>query len=152
MTGLQLLKSRPNFSLKGLVYVYGAFNLAHWFPSISNFGKSLILDHKIMDAFQNAFLPNITVEQRADPTISPFYANLQGLKLPPAIFLCGTEDPLIDDTVMMSAKWMMAGGEGIVKIYPGAPHGFIGFPPELIEASTQAKEAIKAFVLEKMGQ
>ncbi|KAF1808442.1 hypothetical protein P152DRAFT_405501 [Eremomyces bilateralis CBS 781.70] len=152
VAGLQLLKSRPNFSLRGLVYLYGAFNLAHWFPSVVNFDKTLILDHKIMGAFSNAFLPNTSVDDRTNPMVSPFYENLRGLKLPPALFMCGTEDPLLDDTVMMSAKWMMAGAEGIVKIFPGAPHGFIAFPPELVEASAQGKEFIKQFLLEKIGQ
>lgn len=29
---------------------------------------------------------------------------------------------------MMSVKWMMSGAEGILKIYPGAPHGFTYAP------------------------
>lgn len=49
------------------------------------------------------------------------------LQLPPALFSCGTLDPLLDDSVMMSAKWAMSGAESILKIYPGAPHGFTFF-------------------------
>lgn len=48
-------------------------------------------------------------------------------QLPPALFSCGTLDPLLDDSVMMSAKWAMSGAESILKIYPGAPHGFTFF-------------------------
>lgn len=51
--------------------------------------------------------------------ISPFFANLMKMKLPPAIFTCGTLDPLLDDSVCMSAKWMMSGAEAVLKIYPG---------------------------------
>lgn len=31
----------------------------------------------------------------------------------------------------MSAKWGMAGGEAVVKIVPGACHGYIMFPREM---------------------
>jgi len=45
--------------------------------------------------------------------------------LPPALFTCGTADPLLDDSVMMATKWSVAGGKSILKIYPGAPHSFL---------------------------
>ena len=51
--------------------------------------------------------------------ISPFFADLTKMKLPPALFTCGTQDCLLDDSVMMSAKWLMSGAEAILKIYPG---------------------------------
>lgn len=31
------------------------------------------------------------------------------MKLPPALFLCGTEDCLMEDSVLMAARWQMAG-------------------------------------------
>jgi len=71
--------------------------------------------------------------------------------LPPALFTCGTADPLLDDTVMMSTKWMMAGAEAVVKIYPGAPHGFIVFPPDVLEAAKQGLADVKTFLEEKAG-
>jgi acetyl esterase/lipase len=61
----------------------------------------------------------MTQEQKRDPKISPLYANMSKLKLPPALFNCGTLDPLLDDTVMMSTKWMMSGAESILRIFPG---------------------------------
>jgi acetyl esterase/lipase len=41
------------------------------------------------------------------------------MKLPPAFFTCGTDDPLLDDSVLFSTKWLMAGGQAILRIYPG---------------------------------
>jgi len=41
------------------------------------------------------------------------------MRLPSALFLCGTLDCLLDDSVMMSAKWGMSGAESIFKAYPG---------------------------------
>lgn len=75
-----------------------------------------------------AYLPNTTEADRRDGMISPLYMDLTKLKLPPALFSCGTLDALMDDSVMMCAKWQMSGAEGILKIYPGAPHGFSFFP------------------------
>jgi acetyl esterase/lipase len=81
------------------------------------------------------------------PSISPYYENLEKYRgrLPNAFFTCGTEDPLLDDSVMMATKWMMAGAGAILKIYPGAPHGFIGFVDMLDEAK-QALEDTKTFI------
>lgn len=99
----------------------------------------------------DSFLPNMTVEQKTDPSVSPYYENLKKYRgrLPPALFTCGTEDPLLDDSVMMATKWMMAGAEAILKIYPGAPHGFIGFVGMLDEAG-QALEDTKTFIREQL--
>jgi acetyl esterase/lipase len=68
--------------------------------------------------------------------------------LPPALFLCGTDDPLLDDTLLMSMKWMIAGGEAVVKIYPGAPHGFTVFPG--IKVAEEAAAVTVQFLQEKL--
>lgn len=44
---------------------------------------------------------------------------MKKLKCPPAIFTCGTLDPLLDDSVMMATKWTMSGAEAVLKLYPG---------------------------------
>lgn len=102
--------------------------------------------------FNDAFVPNSTLEERRDPKVSPIYENLQKFRgrLPSALFTCGTEDPLLDDTLLMSVKWMAAAGEAIVKIYPGAPHGFSLFPPTSFESAAQVMDVIKEFSLEKL--
>ena len=66
-----------------------------------------------------AYCPGMTQEQKRNPKISPLYQNMSKFKLPPALFNCGTLDPLLDDSVLMSTKWMMSGAEAILKIYPG---------------------------------
>ncbi|KAK4977362.1 hypothetical protein LTR28_007210 [Elasticomyces elasticus] len=71
-------------------------------------------------------------------------------ELPPAIFTCGTLDCLLDDTVMMSAKWAMSGAETVVKIYPGAPHGFIFFPPGGTETTEEGLKDVRVFITEKL--
>ena len=72
------------------------------------------------------------------------------LKLPSALFTCGTSDCLLDDSVLMSAKWSMAGAESILKIYPGAPHGFVFFPPGGTEETQKALGDIVMYMSERM--
>jgi acetyl esterase/lipase len=97
-----------------------------------------------MKHFITALCPNTTTEQLKDPKISPLYENLEAFRdrLPKALFTCGTADPLLDDTVMMGCKWLMAGGEAVVKIYEGAPHAFItwwGLSDEADQAAVDMK-------------
>jgi acetyl esterase/lipase len=66
-----------------------------------------------------AYLPSTSEADRRNPDISPFYANLKELKCPPAIFTCGTLDPLLDDSVLMATKWTMSGADAVLKLYPG---------------------------------
>lgn len=61
----------------------------------------------------------MTDADRRDYRISPLFADLSKMKLPPALFLCGTRDCLLDDSVFMHSKWAMTGTESILKIYPG---------------------------------
>jgi acetyl esterase/lipase len=66
-----------------------------------------------------AYLPSTSEEDRRDPDISPFFADLYKMKVPPTIFTCGTLDPLLDDSVLMATKWTMSGAEAVLKLYPG---------------------------------
>ena len=134
-----------------------------------NFSKPLVLTPEIMIKYMDAFLPGVPPEDRKDPSMSPFYKDLTGLKLPPALFTCGTEDCLLDDTLMMGLKWQMAGAEAIVRLYPGAPReslfqqcslgtanvfhidGFVLFAPERVLAAKECLEDIKTFLNDKTG-
>lgn len=92
-------------------------------------------------------------DQRTHPSISPFYENLVDIaqrgaekRLPAALFTVGTEDPLLDDSIVMSSKWQMSGAEGPLKVYSGAPHGFNLFDPKSFEQSAQWREDVKTFL------
>ena len=103
-----------------------------------------------MSAFREALLPGWTPLQWKDPAVSPFFQDLTDMKLPPALFTCGTEDALLDDTMMMAVKWMMNGNEAIVKLYEGAPHGFIVFPGDKMPPSVECRKDIETFMKEKL--
>ena len=105
-----------------------------------------------MQEYIKALAPNTTAEQRIDPAYSPFYENMRETAkkgaagtLPPALFTVGTEDPLLDDSIVMSAKWQMSGAVGPLRVYPGAPHGFSMFPPDVLDASKQWRDDVEAF-------
>ncbi|EKG15953.1 Alpha/beta hydrolase fold-3 [Macrophomina phaseolina MS6] len=155
VTALHLVKTQPSFSLRGLLLYFGTYDLS-MLPQARNFKRRgpLVLDQDIIERFTDAFLPNTTKEDRRAPEISPFYEDFYQFgraKLPPALFICGTEDPLLDDTLMMAVKWRCHGSEAITKIYAGAPHGFIMFPPSDCEDSGPAREVSQQFILEKLA-
>ncbi|QIW98727.1 hypothetical protein AMS68_004245 [Peltaster fructicola] len=149
VTAYHVLESRPDFAFKGLVLNFGAYNLAEFLPQARNFHLELILDVDIMEKYANAYLPNTTAAQRRDKFISPFYADMSKMKLPPALFTCGTLDCLMDDSIMMSTKWMMSGAEAILKLYPGAPHGFVFFEIGQTEETERALQDIVTFIKDK---
>jgi acetyl esterase len=86
--------------------------------------KGILVGKISIKKFGEAYLP-AGINPR-DPDVSPLYANLKNM--PPAIFTIGTIDPLLDDTLFLHARWIAAGNEAELAIYPGAPHAFNIFP------------------------
>ena len=112
--------------------VYGVYDLAMT-PSQRSWGdEPFVLSTPIMAWFCDHFVP---AEKRHDPDVSPLYADLHDL--PPALFSVGTLDPLLDDTLFMHQRWMAAGNESELRVYPGGPHGFDGHPTKLGQSARQ---------------
>jgi acetyl esterase len=86
--------------------------------------KGVLVGRVSIQKFGEAYLPSGTDPR--DPDVSPLYASLRDM--PPAIFTVGTIDPLLDDTLFMHARWIAAGNQAELAIYPGAPHAFNIFP------------------------
>ena len=141
-----------NFRLSGLLCHYGTYSL-QWLSSTKHFKKNppLVLDEDLMTSFRKAYLPGMTIDDVSSPEISPLFADLVGLSLPPAFFTCGTEDCLLDDSVFMSVKWMMAGGEAVIRVYPGSPHGYIMFSEDVHDNVTVALRELQSFVNARMA-
>jgi len=112
--------------LKGAILNYGCFDLTY-LPSarLAQPETTAILATDSMYNFLNAFMPNTPCEDRKAPEISPAYNDLRGLCH--ALFLVGTEDSLIDDSVLMHFRWLTAGNKALFKLVPGAPHAFMTF-------------------------
>jgi acetyl esterase/lipase len=108
-------------------------------PSLLQHKREAVLSSEGMIRFVDAAFPDIKGEKRKDGCISSLYADLRGM--PPALFLCGTEDPLVDDSVFMWYKWLLAGNEGEVVLIPGAWHAFT-----LIPAGEVTEEGLEELV------
>src|SRR5947209_12529216 len=130
-----LLRLRDRHGITGpfgvAVLQYGGFDLTMT-PSQRLWGeRNLVLSGPIIRWFADQFLPEQDSERRRDPDISPLFAELSGM--PPAIFTVGTQDPLLDDTLFMEARWRAAGHPAKLCIWPEAPHGFISLPMTVAE-------------------
>ena len=136
-----LLRLRDRHGITGAfaaaVLQYGAFDLS-MSPSQRLWGeRNLVLSGPIIAWFADQFLPGREREQRRDPDISPLFADLSGM--PPAIFTIGTEDPLLDDTLFMEARWRQAGHPTELRIWPEAPHGFVALPMSVADVALAAE-------------
>jgi acetyl esterase len=105
---------------------YGCFDTTY-LPSIrfGNEDNMAILTWENASQFLDTFFSNISVEERKTGRVSPLYNDMKGLTS--ALFLVGTEDGLLDDTVLMHFRWVNGGNHAVLKFVPGAPHGFMTF-------------------------
>jgi acetyl esterase/lipase len=100
----------------GADLLYGLFDLLGS-PSATAAGRQ---------QFRPLYLPDMAIEDRKNPDVSPLYGDLAGM--PPALFTVGVADFLYDDTLLMAMRWRAAGNDTELAIYPGSPHGFTYFP------------------------
>jgi acetyl esterase/lipase len=146
LTAVTIVRMRDSYgytAFRGANIVYGAFDLSMT-PSQRLFGNTrLVLRTIDMQQFYNVFLPTIT--DRRAPDISPLYADLKNLC--PALFTVGTKDALLDDTLFMHARWVAAGNDAELAIYPGGAHGFTLFPNDLSKSATARIDAFMNRVL-----
>lgn len=136
-----LLRLRDRHRIVGAfgaaVLQYGAFDLSMT-PSQRLWGeRNLVLSGPIIAWFADQFLPTQDREQRRDPDISPLFADLS--EMPPAMFTIGTEDPLLDDSLFMEARWRQAGHPTELRIWPEAPHGFVSLPMSVADVALAAE-------------
>lgn len=85
-----------------------------------------VLDPDSIRFFTDCYLPGRTADERRDPAISPAFADVRGL--PPALLSVGSTDHLLDDTLMLAARWAAAGNGTELFVAPDMPHGFPFFP------------------------
>jgi acetyl esterase/lipase len=141
-----LLRLRDRHGISARIFaaanlVFGPFDLTGT-PSRHLWGdRDLILSSPEMDWFADCYLPGMPDYERRAPDVSPLFADLTGL--PPALFTCGTLDPLLDDTLFMEARWRTAGNEATLSLYPEAAHGFVAFE---IEAARRSRAEQYAFL------
>jgi acetyl esterase/lipase len=135
LSALTLLRLRDRHGLadrfSGADLVFGAYDLSST-PSATGVGTSAeidVLDRDRMAFFVEQFTPGWTTDERRSPELSPMYADLGGM--PPALFTVGTADHLVDDTLFFAQRWLLAGNDAELLVYPDAPHACIGVPTVL---------------------
>lgn len=118
-----------------------------YLPSIhlEDAANPLILSYAGAVNFRNAYLGH--TDQKA-PHVSPLYNDLTGLG--PALFIVGTKDGLLDDTLLGSARWSIAGNETVVKFVPGGAHGFMTFDGNQLEVTRSGWDVMIEFLREKI--
>jgi acetyl esterase/lipase len=123
---MRLRDERADFArLRGAVLFYGPYDLSLT-PSVRAAPRdTLVLDGPAMTTGIAKLLPGSSEEERRDPAVSPLYASMAGL--PPALFLCGAIDPLIDDSHLMADRWPKAQ----LLVVPEAPHAFNRLPTSI---------------------
>ncbi len=117
------------------VLKYGAFDLSCRTPAARRFADDYHLEAYVGE-----------VEDRTDPDISPLFADLHDL--PPALVVVGTEDPMLEDSLLMAMRLSAAGGDVDLRVYPEAGHGFLGSPIAMAEA---AWDDIEAWLAERIA-
>ena len=128
----------------GAVLNYGVFDL-RMTPSMENWGdRYLILSTPVVAWFRE----NLQGPPADDSALSPLLANLSGL--PPALFQVGTVDPLLDDSLFMSARWQAAGNRAELALYPGGVHAFDMFDLEIARESLSRQDRFINNCLERV--
>ncbi|HTW22501.1 MAG TPA: alpha/beta hydrolase [Candidatus Baltobacteraceae bacterium] len=147
LTATTLLRMRDRHGYTGFRAAnlsYGNFDSSMTPSQARSPEKGLLVGRKSIEKFSEAYLPK-GVNPR-DPDVSPLWADLKGM--PPALFTIGTIDPLLDDTLFLYMRWIAAGNEAELAIYPGAPHAFNIFPMPL---AGPANARIDAYLASAIG-
>ncbi|TQN64297.1 ADP,ATP carrier protein [Colletotrichum shisoi] len=106
-------------ALGGLILLFGCHDLGSTPSQIHH--RSAMTDGKGYAKeleLSNLYRPGVFGDAWKNPRISPLYADFESCRnadgrstrLPPALFIVGIKDFLLDDTIFMSAKWQMAVG------------------------------------------
>jgi acetyl esterase len=135
------LRGHKNFTrLVGTCLHYGTFDLSGTPSLLSSKLGTAFLDAKLSAWFRDHYAPR---ELHRNPEVSPLYADLKAL--PPALILVGTEDPVLDDSLFMYARWRAAGNAAKLAILPGGLHGLLEWRTPLTRSG---REILSTFLLE----
>ena len=148
LSAVTLLRMRDNHGytdFKAANLVFGVFDVSMT-PSVRNWGdeRYLVLNTHAISWFCDCLVPDVSARQ--SPEISPLYADLRNM--PHALFTVGTLDPLLDDTLMMQARWAAAGNTSQLEIFPGGAHGFPAFGGPLGKQYVKTVDAFFTSALE----
>lgn len=126
-----LLLTRHRDGVVGANLAYGCFDLGMSDAARAWGDRVVVLSTPIITWHLDQLLPDLDAYRRRDASISPLFADLEGL--PPALLTVGTDDPLLDDSRRLAARWP----DAQLAEYEGGFHAFDLFPLALGELATQ---------------
>lgn len=126
--------------IDAIVPGYGIFDYTYT-PSMWAHKRRIIMGFEDARKFIETAIPldKFPMEIRKQPKFSPLFDDLTDL--PPALFVCGTADPLLDDSVFMANKYYLAGNTTELQLVREGCHGFTLFP-----IGEVAEEGVKATI------
>jgi acetyl esterase/lipase len=150
LTAVTLVRLRDRLGAEALrpivavVLEAGCFDLG---PSdgVRAHAEGLVIPLTMIEACLANVLPGRDETDRRSPEISPLFADLHDL--PPALFVVGAIDPLLEDSILMSERWAAAGNEAELAVYPESPHAFTALPSPIADA---ARRRVLDFVLPRL--
>jgi acetyl esterase len=120
-----VLTRRRGDGFCGANLAYGCYDLGMSDSQRSWGERNVVLSSPIIRWHLDQLLPGADDDARRDPSVSPLFAAMDGL--PPALLTIGTEDPMLDDSVQLAARWPGAR----LDVYEGGFHAFDLFPLRL---------------------
>ena len=122
----------------GALLTYGLFDI-RLTPSMARAGTAALV---VPTPTVEWFADNLTggdAGLRASPALSPILGDLS--RFPPTLLICGTADPLLDDTLLMASALTRAGIAAETALWPGGVHGFDQFDGLPIAEEALAEKA-----------
>ncbi len=141
---LAALREREPTSLPRCGVVFSPWtDLAGTRPSVTeNDGRCAMFHSENIIEFATAYLGD---QSPRDPRASPVYADLSGL--PPLLLHVSSTELLLDDARHVHDAIQDAGGESVLRIFDGVPHGWQlldGLVPEAHTSLAEAASFIRA--------
>jgi acetyl esterase/lipase len=109
-------------AFSGFISTCGAFDFKGSGSLRSSDRGSLIVDAPSALRNLQRLRPSLPCNERDGPS----HAQLKGL--PPALFIAGELDPIVDDSIQMFRTWQNANKNASLSIVPESPHGFNRLP------------------------
>lgn len=133
LSALTLTRVRDGFA--GANLAYGCYDLGMSASQREWGDRNLVLSTPIIRWHLDQLLPGLDDDARREPSISPLFADLRGM--PPALLTVGTDDPMLDDSVLLAEQWPGAR----LEVYEAGFHAFDLMPLQLGELATRAQIA-----------
>lgn len=126
LAALALLRLRDRHALSheiaGAVFLFGLYDFSGTHMVRTADPRTLVLHAPTVRETLCQLTPNMSDEERRDPAISPLYADLRDL--PPALFIVGDKDMLLEDSQSMEARWNAGSDNAEFLLVPEGPHAF----------------------------